>query len=240
MIIEKLRFYERPDMATWPFFLSPIKQIINDDLIFNNQVTFLVGENGSGKSTLIEAIAEVYGLDVRGGHGGRQYASNGPPKGILAEHLKLELTVRGHKAKNRGAQGFFLRSESALGMLEFMSDVGVPGYGNNSFRSISHGEGYIQVLASKFQSGGLLLLDEPEAALSFSSSLALIQELQKAIKNGSQIICATHSPIICAFPGAEILELSDEGIQKKEWSELALVQHWQRFMALPDGYLNDL
>jgi len=125
-------------------------------------------------------------------------------------------------------------------MLEFMSKVGVKGYGNNDFSKISHGEGYVQVAASKLQSGGLLLLDEPEAALSFTSSLALIQELQKAIKNGSQIICATHSPIISAFPGADIYELSSDGIQKKEWAELDLVQHWQRFMALPDSYLNDL
>ena len=36
----------------------------------------LIGTHGSGKSTLLEAIAEAYGIDVRGGHGGRRYGSN--------------------------------------------------------------------------------------------------------------------------------------------------------------------
>ena len=36
-------------------------------LVFDNPVTFFVGENGSGKSTLLEAIAINYGFNPEGG-----------------------------------------------------------------------------------------------------------------------------------------------------------------------------
>jgi predicted ATPase len=40
-------------------------------LTFTHPVTFLVGDNGSGKSTIVEAIAEGFGLDARGGRAAR-------------------------------------------------------------------------------------------------------------------------------------------------------------------------
>ena len=38
-----------------------------NQLSFNHNITFFVGENGSGKSTLIEAIAVAYGFSAEGG-----------------------------------------------------------------------------------------------------------------------------------------------------------------------------
>ncbi|MCB6437020.1 AAA family ATPase [Thomasclavelia ramosa] len=37
-------------------------------LIFDNPITFFVGENGTGKSTLLEAIAIKYGFNPEGGN----------------------------------------------------------------------------------------------------------------------------------------------------------------------------
>jgi len=66
---------EPADLADeWPFTLPAINALASD-LTFTSNLAVVVGENGSGKSTLIEAIAEGYGLDVRGGHGARRYAS---------------------------------------------------------------------------------------------------------------------------------------------------------------------
>jgi predicted ATPase len=241
MLLNGLRFYEQPPLDEWPFYLPAIRQIIEHGLAFSSPLTFIVGENGAGKSTLVEAIAEAYGLDVRGGHGGRQYASPNAGKSPLSNHLKLELTPMGYRTKSKNAQGFFLRSETAMGVFEYMSNRGVEGYGNNHLGEISHGEGYIQVfLADRFQKRGLYLLDEPEAPLSFNSCLLLAEQLRRIVQQGSQVICATHSPIITALPSADILEISEQGIHKKKWQELELTQHWQRFMGHPAVYLNNL
>lgn len=241
MLLSGLRFYEQPPLDKWPFYLPAVRQIIEHGLSFANPITFIVGENGAGKSTLVEAIAEVYGLDVRGGHGNRKYASSAARQSPLADYLKLDLTAAGYRAKTQHAQGFFLRSETALGVFEFMSDYGVEGYGDRHLGKVSHGEGYIQVLmADRFQKRGLYLMDEPEAPLSFSSCLLFTKQLRQIVRNGSQVICATHSPIITATPGADILQIDKHGIQQKQWQDLALTQHWRRFMGNPAAYLDDV
>jgi len=100
----------------WPFTVPAIRDVARNGLDFGRPVTFLVGENGTGKSTIVEAIAEAFKIDVRGGHGGRRYASS-EEVGVLSPLLRL-LPPQGalHKTKS-----FFLRTETAKGVLEFMS-----------------------------------------------------------------------------------------------------------------------
>ncbi|WP_447008336.1 AAA family ATPase [Saccharothrix isguenensis] len=62
-------------------------------MVFERPVTFLVGENGSGKSTLVEAFAEAWGLDARGGRAGRKYV-NDRPRTVLGDLLRWETTPR--------------------------------------------------------------------------------------------------------------------------------------------------
>jgi predicted ATPase len=203
-------------------------------------ITFLVGENGSGKSTILEAIAEAYGIDIRGGHGGRRY-NNAPPKGPLGEAIKLRRTTRGDRMVGRNAQGYFLRAETALGVFEFMSDHGVAGYGDRHLAQQSHGESFMQLFdAGRFDEPGLFLLDEPEAALSFRSCLRLIGLLNTLNRDDAQVICATHSPLLCSLPGATILELGDHGIRSVQWEDLELVEHWRRYLNHPDSYLRHI
>ena len=58
----------------------------------------------------------------------------------------------------------------------------------------------------------LYILDEPEAALSPMRLLTLMAEINELVKKNSQFIIATHSPILMAFPNAQILEFSKDGI----------------------------
>lgn len=194
-----------------------------------------MGENGTGKSTIVEAIAEAFKIDARGGHGGRRYAST-EVVGALSPLIRL-LPPAGARHKTKS---FFLRAETAKGVLEYMSDVGVEGYGERSAAEVSHGESFLQLLAGRFTERGLYLLDEPEAPFSFRSCLALIAVLSDLARSGSQIICATHSPILTALPGAQILELSDEGIVSRDWEELELTANWRLFLETPDTYLRHL
>lgn len=221
---------------TWPFSLPSVKQVVTCGLSLSEPLTILVGENGSGKSTIVEAIAEAYGLDVRGGHGGRKYASS-VPKSILGNVLELESTKASGNLRRHNAPGFFLRSETAQGVFEFMSDHGVHGYGDRHLAKVSHGEGYLQVFEGRFNRPGLYLLDEPEAGLSFTSCLQLVRVLQELPGKGGQVILATHSPILAAIPDATVLEFSSKGISEVVWKDLQLVDSWKRFMEKPSFYL---
>ena len=71
-----------------PLRCQPSDHWPESSIVLTSPVTFLVGENGSGKSTVIEAIAEVFRIDVRGGHGGRVWASP-LERGLLSSQLQL-------------------------------------------------------------------------------------------------------------------------------------------------------
>jgi predicted ATPase len=143
--------------------------------------------------------------------------------------------MRGRKAK-----GFFLRAETAYGMLNAMSDYDVPGYGERRADAVSHGESYLQAIFGRFKGPGLYLLDEAEGPMSFTSTLALIAKLQEVAGRGdAQVIYSTHSPLIAAIPGAQLIELSDDGFAERSWDDLELVQHWRRFLERPGRYLDE-
>ncbi len=57
---------------------------------------------------------------------------------------------------------------------------------------------------------------------------------------GSQVIMATHSPLLAALPGATTLELGDWGIRPVPWEELELIHTWRDFLAAPQRYLRHL
>ncbi len=95
---------------------------------------------------------------------------------------------------------------------------------------MSHGEGFLMAIREKFRRPGLYVLDEPEAALSFSSCLELLAVLHALGRGGAQVVCATHSPLLTALPGAEIVEVGEHGMRSVEWDELALVDHWRRYL----------
>ena len=92
-----------------------------------------------------------------------------------------------------------------------MSDHSVAGYGDRHLDTVSHGEGFMQVVEGRFTEPGLYLMDEPEAALSSTSCLRLMVAMKGLAEAGAQVICATHSPVLAAFPDATIYQLNDDG-----------------------------
>jgi predicted ATPase len=230
-----------PEHGTgWPFTMPAVRQLASDGLDFTRPVTFLVGENGSGKSTLVEAIADAVKINTRGGKPGTRYASTGEPT-LLGASLEAELTTAGLRlttGPRRARKGFFLRAETLFDLGRNVS--GLPGFWDTDLDAQSHGEGFFTVFETMFTDPGLYLMDEPEAALSFSSCLRLVGIMHELASSGSQIICATHSPILAATPGAEIVELGEHGLRPTSWQDLDLTDHWRRFLNSPHAYLRHI
>ncbi|WP_413806469.1 AAA family ATPase [Streptomyces sp. OE57] len=232
MIIERAYAHIDPgsrEEKGWPWSVPCVRGLLADGLRFTAPVTFLVGENGSGKSTLVEGLAEGFGLDSYGGSHDWRYASH-RPKSALGERIRFDAAPRGRRMLGSWAarKGFFLRAETALDALDR------EGFAPHS---VSHGEGFLAAFRDKFLQPGLYVMDEPEAALSFASCLELMGHLNELVKNGAQVICATHSPLLTALPGADIVEVGEHGMRRVAWSELALVDHWRRYLADPQAYL---
>jgi predicted ATPase len=215
----------------WPLTIPAVAQLVRDGIDLPNGVTFLVGENGSGKSTLVEGVAQAFGLNPEGGSRNSRHETR-VTESPLGNAIQL---TRGVGASR---WGFFLRAETMHGWYTYMEDHA--GGRDPAFHELSHGESFLAVLETRFDSGGFYCLDEPEAALSFSSTLALIAVLQRVVAAKGQVLCATHSPVLAAMPGARILEVGDWGLRETTWEELELVWHWKRFLDAPQAYLRHL
>lgn len=216
------------DPTTWPATLPPVRQLLDDGLALG-PATVLTGENGTGKSTLVEAIAQAYGLNVEGGSTSVMHSTR-PSESELGEHLQL---VRGAGAPK---QGFFLRAETMHSLLTYYEEIGVGG----AMHERSHGESFLDMVTERSRIRGLWLLDEPESALSLSGCLALLGLLRDLAEGGSQIILSTHSPVLAALPGADLLEVGEWGLRRTEYDDLELVRTWRSFLESPQRFLRHL
>jgi predicted ATPase len=98
----------------------------------------------------------------------------------------------------------------------------------------------LALAANRFGADGIYLLDEPEAALSLTSALALLSIVTRAAGSGAQFVIATHSPVLLAIPAAQIYELDETGISTVEYDDLQAVQQMRGFLNAPDRYLRQL
>lgn len=218
--------------SSWPGSIPAVRQILHQGLDLG-ALTVLVGENGSGKSTLVEAIAMAFGMSAEGGSTGARHSTRST-ESPLSQHLRLARGIGGAR------WGFFLRAETMHGFYSYL-EANPPKGAEPRFHEMSHGESFLGILASRFTGPGLYVLDEPEAALSFQSVLALVNLLREIAESGTrQAVVATHSPIVAATPGADVYEVDERGIRPVAWEELDLVRHWKRFMQDPQAYLRHL
>jgi predicted ATPase len=220
------------DRKSWWASIPAVAAVLEHGLNIPAGVTFLVGENGSGKSTLIEGLAEAYGLNVEGGSRNARHQTR-DSESPLGDALRV---VRG---AGSSGHAYFLRAETMHGLYTYL-EQNPPTYGPNldaELHEQSHGESFLDVLERKFGGPGFYLMDEPEAPLSFVSTLGLVSRLDALRAEGAQVVIATHSPLLTALPGATILELGEHGIRKVPWDQLAIVSNWRRFLDSPDSFL---
>ena len=84
------------------------------------------------------------------------------------------------------------------------------------------------------------MLDEPEAPLSPLRQLTLLSMIKHMVAAGCQFVIATHSPILMAFPGAEILSFDERPLQAVPYESLEHVVVTRSFLADPEQYLRHL
>ncbi|VBB04872.1 atpase aaa-type core [Lucifera butyrica] len=208
--IKLLRNEIGENSRSYPFSLPIFSKF--DELEFDSCVTIIVGENGAGKSTLLEAIAVAWGFNPEGGTRDMKFTTQDTHSNLY-EYIRL---IKGVKKPN---DGYFLRAESFYNVATQADNYGVSDYYGGSLHLKSHGEAFFATLMNKFRGKGFYLLDEPEAALSPMRQMAILSRIHELVENESQFIIATHSPIIMAYPGAKILQLSDNGIEAIEYED---------------------
>lgn len=207
-----------PSFDEYPFSLPVIRDL--DKLTFHPAVTFIIGENGSGKSTLLEAIAAAWGFNPEGGTKNFKFSTR-------TSHSSLYKYIRLVKSFRRAKDGFFLRAESYFNVgteIERLDEEpgGPPiinSYGGVSLHEQSHGESFFALMNHRFRGNGLYILDEPEAALSPARQMAMLTRMHELLNINSQFIIATHSPIILAYPNAQILEIVNGKLTATNYEE---------------------
>lgn len=221
-----------PTFAEYPFNVPVIRNL--DELVFDAQVTFLIGENGSGKSTLLEALAIASGFNPEGGSKNFNFETRAETSPLF----QLLHVTRGVK---RPADGYFLRAESFFNVAtEIDQRELAPYYGGKSLHAMSHGEAFFTLFNERLIGGGLYIFDEPEAALSPTRQMAMLTRMHELVLDASQLIIATHSPILMAYPGAQILEIADGELRAVKYEETEHFQVTRRFFAQREKMLRIL
>jgi predicted ATPase len=219
------------DKSTWPASVPALAQLLGEGLEVPAGLTVLVGENGSGKSTVVEALAEAYGLNPQGGSA----------QARLFQIRESEPGVGGALTVVRGIRprwSYFLRADTMSQLYTYLEQN--PGLRPERLHELSHGESFLEILRTRVNEPGFYLMDEPDAPLSFTSSLGLAALLHDLADAGGQAIVATHSPVVAAIPGANLLELGPWGIRPASWDDLSLVVSWRQFLRDPQSFFRHL
>jgi predicted ATPase len=218
-----------PDREAYPFCLP----FLHDDfeLSFDRPITIIVGENGSGKSTLLEGIAVLAGYDDAGGGNGYRPVDHSQAAeamgGELSEALRASWLPKITK-------GWFFRAETFFSVARYLDAVG----STSDFLSYSHGEGFLRFFEERCQRQGIFIFDEPESALSPSRQMEFLKLMHRMEQSTiCQVVMATHSPMLMAYPNARLLRLSKYGLEPVTIEATDHYKVMREFCADPAGFV---
>jgi len=217
-----------PTDRFYPFNISILKE--TPELVFKSPIVFFVGENGSGKSTLLEAISRKCSITLWD-KPRRHVAHDNPYETSLVDYISVTWA-------NGSVPGSIFRAETFREFADFLDDVALcdPGrlkyHGGHILNTLSHGEAILSYFGGRYHITGLYLLDEPEAAFSPSSQVRFLKLLQRLEAAGhAQFIMATHSPILLAYPGAQIFSFDSARIEEVDYEDTTHYRLYKQFFA---------
>ena len=225
-----------PDATAYPYCLPFLNN--GFELDFAHAITVIVGENGTGKSTLLEGIAALAGYDEAGG--GKGYRPVDHSRALEAMGGSLAKALRASWLP-KITNGWFFRAESFFSVARYLDEAareplsGPP----PGFLSHSHGEGFLRFFDERCKRQGIFIFDEPESALSPSRQIEFLKLLRRMDKSGiCQVIMATHSPMLMAYPTAQLLRLSKYGLEPVRVSETDHYRLMRKFCADPETFID--
>ena len=243
MFIQEIRLSQTIPNNSYLAKLPVIKNLQKmGTLRFQKPVTFFVGENGIGKSTLIEAIAVAMGFNPEGGTLNFNFST-------CNSHSELYQYLSVIKNVSRRRDGFFLRAESFYNVASYVDELDlqpsmsppiINSYGGVSLHCQSHGESFLALVENRFGGNGIYILDEPEAALSPGGLMRLMVLMRSLVRQNSQFIISTHSPILMAFPDAEVYQLTEHSIESVPYRDTEHFRLTKQFINNPERMLHYL
>jgi len=226
------------DSEAYPFCLPFLQN--NFELGFDRAITIIVGENGTGKSTLLEGIAALAGYDEAGG--GKGYRPVDHSRAVEAMGGRLSSALRASWLP-KITNGWFFRAESFFSVARYLDEAAQEPFGGPppDFLSHSHGEGFLRFFEERCQRQGFFIFDEPESALSPSRQIEFLKLLRRMDDSRiSQVIMATHSPMIMAYPNATLLRLSKGGLEPARVEETEHYKLMREFWANPKRFIDGI
>jgi predicted ATPase len=252
--------FPKQKVDTYPLNIPSIKN--TSELVIDPKITIFVGDNGSGKSTLLKAIAANANAIYVAGNKRANYSQVKD----LAENIKIAYQYRSNKGMFFSGEDFITYIQHLKTMKEgFLKDIeeinkefaGKSDYSRSlalgpvkkelyalenqygkELTHRSHGEGFLYFFKARMHQKGLYLLDEPETPLSPINQYQLLVLLSDLAKDGSQIIIATHSPILMALKGAVIYQFTSDGIDQVKYEDIESVTFLKHFVNDPENFTN--
>jgi predicted ATPase len=218
------------DRAAYPFCLP----FLHDEfeLSFDHPITIIVGENGAGKSTLLEGIAALAGYDQAGG--GKGYMPVDHSNAIEVSGGDLSEALRPSWLP-KITNGWFFRAESFFSVARYLDAAGSD---SANFLSHSHGEGFLRFFEERCQRQGIFIFDEPESALSPSRQMEFLKLLRRMEQSTiCQVVMATHSPMLMAYPNACLLRLSKYDLEPVTVEQTDHYKVMREFYDDPAGFV---
>jgi predicted ATPase len=222
------------DRAAYPFCLPFLQDEF--ELSFDRAITIIVGENGTGKSTLLEGIAVFAGFDEAGGGKGYRPVDHSNAIEVMGGDLSEALRA---SWLPKITNGCFFRAESFFSVARYLDEVGQgTKNGPPDFLSHSHGEGFLRFFEERCQRQGIFIFDEPESALSPARQMEFLK-LMRRIEESTicQVVMATHSPMLMAYPNARLLRLSKYGLEPVTVEQTDHYKVMREFCADPAGFV---
>lgn len=222
---------ENPE--AYPFCLPFLKD--GFELAFESPLTIIVGENGTGKSTLLEGIAALAGYDEAGGGKGYRPVDHSRALEVSGDSLSDALRA---SWLPKITNGWFFRAETFFSVARYLDEVSM---NKPDFLSHSHGEGFLRLFEERCQRQGLFIFDEPESALSPSRQIEFLKLLRRMDESGlCQVIIATHSPILMAYPNARLLRFWKYGLEPTTLEQTDHYRLMREFCANPASFIDSM